>query len=113
MTSNLSDEIAAFVSQELGVRLARLTREARLAQDLGVDGTDGWEFMAAFGNRFEVDMAEFQAGLHFGPEAGGNPLVWFWWFITRSWPKHIPITLLDLEDAVRVGRWETPHRPAV
>jgi hypothetical protein len=108
----LSPELLDFTSHELGVQRDRLTPEASLVHDLGVDGADGWEYMAAFGEHFGVDMSGFQAGLHFGPEAGCNPLIWIWWLATRSWPRLIPITIADLQAAAQQGQWETPKRPA-
>jgi hypothetical protein len=111
--SELFEDIAAFAAQQLGVHHSRLAPDVRLQHDLGVDGADGWKFMAAFGTRFSVDMTRFEANRHFGPETGGQPLLWLWWSITRSWPRHVPITVADLVAAARAGRWDTPTRAAV
>ena len=105
MSDELFESVRQFVAVELGVRANRIAPESSLGRDLGVDGADGWELMEAFGLRFGVDMSEFCASDHFGPEAGGNPFVWLWWTVTRSWPKLVPITMLDLAAAARAGRW--------
>ena len=68
--------------------------------------------MEAFASRYGVDMSAFDASLHFGPEAGGNPFVWLWWSVTRSWPRMVPVTIADLAAAAHSSRWVTPDRPA-
>ena len=109
----LSTELIAFVREELRPsRRTVLGPDTRLLHDLHIDGADGWEFIAAFGDRFAVDLSDFTADLHFGPEAGPNLLYWLWWTLTANWPKHIPITLGDLEAAKTSGRWRTPARAA-
>ena len=78
----------------------------RLGDDLGVDGDDGAEFMQAFATRFGVDLAAFQFDQHFGPEVSCSPLNLLWYLLSpRSRPKFVPITVADLAEAVREGRW--------
>ncbi len=112
MTDELLEEVRQFVVRKLGVRADRIQLTTSLFHDLGVDGADGWEFTEAFGARFGVDLSSFDAALHFGPEAGGNPLVWVARAVTGSWPGMVPITLADLAEAARSGRWQAPtHAP--
>jgi hypothetical protein len=107
----LEGEVRRFVAEELGVRSGRLTPTTRLRHDLGVDGADGWEFMEAFGSRFGVDIGEFRADRHFGPEAGCNPVVYLFLRLCRPQSlKAIPITFEDLVRAARSKRWKTPDR---
>ena len=105
MGTTLQEPLIEFVSTELGVNPARLSPNTRLNHDLGVDGDDGLEFMAAFSQRFGVDISAFEASKYFGPEAGGNIFVWLWWFVTRGWPKFVPITLNDLQASILAGHW--------
>jgi len=112
MSDDLFESVRRFAADRLGCDRNRVTADASLFHDLGVDGADGWEFMEAFGTRFGVDMAAFDASVHFGPEAGGNPFVWLWWTVTRSWPRMVPITVADLAAAAHSARWATPDRPA-
>jgi acyl carrier protein len=105
MSASLQVPLIEFVSTELGVNPARLLPNTRLNHDLGVDGDDGLEFMAAFSQHFGVDISSFEASKYFGPEAGGNLFVWLWWFVTCSWPKFVPITLDDLQASILAGRW--------
>jgi acyl carrier protein len=112
MSDDLFESVRRFAADCLGCDLNRVTADASLFHDLGVDGADGWEFMEAFGSRYGVDMSAFDASLHFGPEAGGNPFVWLWWSVTRSWPRMVPVTIADLAAAAHSSRWVTPDRPA-
>jgi Protein of unknown function (DUF1493) len=110
---SLQNVVNRFIAEELGARVERLTLTTQLFRDLGVDGDDGCEFMAAFGRRFEVDMSEFRPRLHFGPEAGCNPLVLLVLLVCRpSNLRFIPITVGNLVEAARSGRWHTPNRDA-
>ena len=107
MSDELFESVRQFVADKAGCDVGRLSADSSLFHDLGVDGADGWEFMEAFGARFGVDMAALDLSLHFGPEAGGNPFVWLWWDLTRSWPRMVPITIADLTEAARSTRWAT------
>jgi hypothetical protein len=110
----LEVEVKRLIVQELPARFERLTADTSLFHDLGVDGADGWEFMESFGQRFGVDISEFESTLHFGPEAGCNPVVAL--VVLMIWPlrtKFIPITVRDLVEAARSRKWRTPDREAV
>jgi acyl carrier protein len=112
MSDQFFDAVQRFAADRLRCDLGQVTADASLYHDLGVDGADGWEFMQAFGARFGVDVSAFEASLHFGPEAGGNPVVWLWWGLTGSRPRMVPITIADLTAAARSARWATPDRPS-
>ena len=105
----LSQSLVTFLSEELSVPSSRISATTRLLQDLGVDGDDGVELIQSYGLRFGVDLFGFEPARHFSPEAGGNPVIWVWWVITRRWPKSAPITLVDLEISLRCRRWVTPN----
>lgn len=107
----LEGEVKRFVSEFFACRPERLTPTTRLFHDLGVDGADGWEFMAAFGQRFEVNMGEFFAALHFNDEGGCNPVLVLLWLLYRPrFLRLVPITLGDLVEAARSKQWQTPNR---
>jgi acyl carrier protein len=105
MPSHVTEDLADFLVEQLRVRRDRLSTTTRLAEDLGVDGEDGVQLIAAFGKRFDVDLGDFHESSYFGPEAAANPFVWAWWLITRTWPKTQPITVADLEASAVAGRW--------
>lgn len=107
------EDLTLFLASELRLQPSRLVRSARLLHDLGVDGDDGCELIRTFGKRFEVDISAFDPSLHFGHEAGPNPLIWLWWTITRTWPRLTPITVGDLEASIARRRWTVEGRNAV
>jgi hypothetical protein len=92
------------VARELGVDETNLSIDSTLFGDLGVDGADGWEFVERFGREFDVDLADFRADMHFGPEASMMPSNWLqslmvWMLSWRSGPERraglVPITMAD------------------
>lgn len=111
MNPDIYAEIVDFIHVELGIARERLHPELRLAQDLGVDGADGLEFVEDFARRFRVDLTGFEPTQYFGPEAAANPMPWLWWRIRNAWPQFPSITLADLEVAARAGRWDPVPRP--
>jgi acyl carrier protein len=106
---DLERRVMAFLSKQLGVRPAKLRADARLMQDLGVDGDDGWELLNSFSREFDVDVSELQPTLHFGPEAPFNPFLFLqWWLEPGTRPRFVPITVADLVTAAHSRRWSTP-----
>ena len=112
----LDDSVMDFVSGFTGVKRSRLTSTSTLLGDLGVDGADGWELLESFGKRFQVDLSQFQANRHFGPEDLPiyAPFLWLWWVV--RWPFRRgqtpedraglkPIRISDLIAAARDRRW--------
>ena len=113
----LDDSVMDFGSEVTGVKRARLTSASTLLGDLGIDGADGWELIESFGQRFQVDLAQFQADRHFGPEGLPvyAPFLWLWCLV--SWPfcrgqtpeeraGLKPIQISDLIAAARERRWK-------
>lgn len=106
----VSDDLLTFLASELGVDRSRLNEATRLREDLGVDGEDGEDLLAAFAKSFSIDLTGLDLSRHFGPEAGPSPIVWIWWVVTFSWPKLEPIRVGDLQASVNAGRWLAPGR---
>ncbi len=73
---DVGDSVMEFVAQFTGIKRERLTPTLTLFGDLGVDGADGWELIESFGRQFRVDISDFRAHRHFGPEerAGLTPI---------------------------------------
>jgi acyl carrier protein len=113
MSSALEQRVKEFVAMERATAVGTITLDTTLLGDLGVDGADGWELIEAFGKEFEVDLSEFDASKHFGPEAGAFPPLFFIQlfreFILKQDPHSIagvsPITVQDLVDAAEKKRW--------
>ena len=74
MDSALLERLKALISERQGVPEYEIWPSSRLAEDLGMAGADGWEFVESFADAFDVDITRFQSDPHFGPEAG-SPLV--------------------------------------
>jgi acyl carrier protein len=109
---SLADQVKRLIATRMAVRVEQLSADTRLLQDIGADGADGWELMEEFGERFGVDLSEFEPGLHFGPE--GDPLTGLVASLFRPrWARFIPITVEDLVQAARSGKWQTPSREEV
>jgi acyl carrier protein len=109
----IEDRVKELIADELAVRPEELGPGTRILHDLGADGMDGYELMERFRERFDVDMSEFQFGLHFGPE-GCEPFSLLYRLVfARDKLKHVPITVNDLVEAAERGKWQTPNRPPV
>ena len=74
MDSALLERLKALISERQGVPEHEIWPSSRLAEDLGMAGADGWEFVESFAETFGVGIARFRSDPHFGPEAG-SPIV--------------------------------------
>ena len=117
------ESVMDFVADFTGAKRQRLTPASTLLGDLGVDGADGWELIESFGRAFRVDLSDFRADRHFGPEGSPPyaPLLWFKWLIL--WPFQrkqspevraglTPIRISDLISAAREKKWTISHDAA-
>lgn len=117
MTSaSIEEEVTAFVATKTQHAAARLNPHTTLFGDLGVDGDDSDELLGAFMTRFSVDMTAYRGDRHFGPE-GFAPWTPLFWLVLawraraekRSTPESrarlLPITIQDLIDSAKAGRW--------
>lgn len=111
MNHDLSTQVFAMVSEFTGVRPQELTLETTLLYDLGIDGDDAVEFFEEFARTFGVDLSDFNIETHFGPEASdpfSSILTWVqgWWIGDHhSAAGVVPISLHDLVQSARAGRW--------
>jgi len=117
MTSASIDEVViAFIAAQSGHSANRLQPCSTLFGDLGVDGDDGDELIAAFVERFVVDMQTYRGDRHFGPE-GFPPWTPIFWLVLawraysekestpESRARLVPITIQNLIDSARAGKW--------
>lgn len=112
MNTDLSAEVFAMVAEFTGVRQQKLTLETTLFGDLGVDGDDAVDFFEEFAKTFGVDLADFKINQYFGPEVSSDPfssiinLLQGWWMGDSHKAADVkPISLRDLVEAARAGRW--------
>ena len=96
-----------FIADFWGCPVEKLTLRTRLLEDLGLDGDDASEFLAAYAERFHVDLTGMQFDRHFGSE-GASPLelvtaLLYWLGLWRI--DHVPITIGDLVQSANRGAW--------
>ena len=112
----LDESVLDFVSEFTGVGRPRIALTTTLFGDLGIDGDDGHDIMAAFAEKFQVDMSEFRLNRHFGTEGLSvhAPLVFLWWlmswiFRAKQSPEERaglePVRISDLIAAAKSKKW--------
>ncbi len=113
---DVSAAVRTFIASELGAKRDKVLPGTTLQHDLGIDGDDADDFLAAFARRFNVDLSGLDFNQHFegeGFDPFGCALVLYWLFprwIPSPYPlRKIPITVNDLIAVVRAGRWLFPY----
>jgi acyl carrier protein len=105
--------VKEFVAKRTATQPDRLTLDTTLLGDLGADGADGWELIAAFGEEFGVDLSGFAFARHFCNEGGASPILLLEslvrQFLAKEDPHQIagvtPITIRDLVEAAETRHW--------
>jgi hypothetical protein len=111
MSSPSFELVQQFVAEFTGHPLTRVQAHSTLFGDLGVDGDDGHELLASFGERFNVDMSAFESNKHFGSEGflPWAPLYWFLLWLRGGTPEQkarlMAITIADLVRVAIEGAW--------
>ena len=116
----IEEEVTAFVAAKTRCSAERLNPRTTLFGDLGVDGDDSDELLAAFMKRFGVDMRAYRRDRHFGSE-GFLPWTPLFWLVLawraagekvstpESRARLSPITIQDLIDSARAGKWTVTY----
>lgn len=99
--SNEFDRVRDLLVKATGVRAAKVTPDARLVEDLGIDGDDLAEFMDTYFATLSVEAGDYDPAAYV-PDEGLS-------LFGRSKPKR-PISVSMLVDGLRFGRW--PHKSA-
>ena len=121
MNDELYERVKAFIAEKTRVspkKLAKFTPDTQLSNDLGIDGDDGVELIAAFCEEFNIqNTSEIDLTKHFAPE-GCNPFgifVFLYYLMfdiekLREEPNgDIPIMLRDLVKSAEAKRWIPPQ----
>jgi acyl carrier protein len=99
------ERVKDFLSKRLGVKKERLAYSTRIEEELGCSGDDAVELMQAFGEQFSVDLRDFDPYAYFDKE-GFDPIGYFLdLFRKGKSARHTPLTLADLVNAARRGKW--------
>jgi acyl carrier protein len=99
---SLESRILRFVAGTLADPDEPIAVHTRLAEDLGVDGSDAREFLREFADEFSVDTSAFVFDDYFGPEAL-DPVAEFVRLVKRKKFRR-SITVGDLVRAAEEGR---------
>ncbi|NTX31272.1 DUF1493 family protein [Burkholderia pyrrocinia] len=112
MPTDTWEKLAAFAREELGRPLfggeLRIDPSSRLEEDLRVTGIDAIEFIDKWAETFGVHADDFPYRRYFGPE-GQELVTSFLALFSERYrkPPRVPLTLGMLEQAMRIGRWDT------
>ncbi len=114
------DRVRGLVSGQSGVPEAEITLETRLFEDLGMDGDDGADLLAAFGDEFGVDIRGLAPNNYFNDETTFTgyslmiPVITFLSPTFRAWVERASrglraLSVRDLVASARARRWITPQ----
>lgn len=102
---NVFEAVRAFVIQKTLYCTTDINEITELQKDLGIYGDDATEFLLSFGEEFNVDLSGFPADKYFKSEGGELPLLHFFMKLFKiNTETHLPITIGDLVEAVRIGK---------
>lgn len=103
VSNDLFSKIVSFTSKETSCYKIEMKRETKLRSDIGIDGTDGVEFIYNFGKHFNVDVTNLKLDDYFVWE--GNQFLSAIFKLKNESLKDISIG--DLENAVKIGRLDS------
>ncbi|RQS28520.1 DUF1493 family protein [Burkholderia sp. Bp8992] len=112
MADTAWDRLEAFAREELGRPLfggpLKLSRSSRMEEDLRITGIDAIEFIDKWGETFGIDVERFPYQRYIGPETLDMVRTFLGLFSSKYRdPELVPLTLGMLEEAMRLGRWDT------
>ncbi|MBN3843400.1 MULTISPECIES: DUF1493 family protein [Burkholderia] len=112
MTDTAWGRLEAFAREELGRPLfggpLKLSQSSRMEEDLRITGIDAIEFIDKWGETFGIDIEHFPYQRYIGPETL-DMVRTFLGLLSSKYrdPERVPLTLGMLEEAMRLGRWDT------
>ncbi len=99
----LHHDLQNFISSETGINQKKILPSSRLREDLGLDADDAFEFLQKFGERYKVDMSNFNFEAYFSKE--GVELLSALFILLRIKKSVMlkSLTTADLEVAIEKG----------
>lgn len=104
MANDVFERLKDFVSEQAFIDKGDLSRESRIQEDLGITGDDSDEFLLAYGEKFKVDLSEFDIAKYFKPEGDTILPALIRFFTGKKPPEYLPLTLGDLENGIKRGK---------
>ena len=103
------EEICDFLADQTGTKRERIRDDTDITKDLGVDGDDWDDLLAAYRERFGVNLDGFLWYFHHGEEGFNLFGLVFWPPYWRV--KRIPITPRILLESANQGHWCISYPP--
>src|SRR5262245_57265229 len=109
---DVEEAVKRAIAEHRGMTPRELAPQARLLDDLGVDGDDAEELLSDIARRFDVDFSRLHFDRHFGPE--GLSILRVMKDTVKPW-RCYPLTVEDLVGAAKSGTfvYDYDHRPFV
>ncbi len=114
---DVEKRVIEFIAAQSATSISRISPATTLFGDLGIDGDDAGDLLEAFVATFHVDLSQFEFTEHFGTEGLGCsfPVFWFLAIFGSGSPEQRvglkAISISDLVQAARSGRWEEHPAP--
>ncbi len=104
MTDEIINKIKTLLESKVGPIKIELTDNIKLEYDLGLTGTDAYEFLEEFVKEFNIEIGNFNVSTYFMPEGED-----FFFSITRLFtgkkhPKQKELTIGDLKKVIIAGK---------
>ena len=118
MNDELYERVKTFLAEQTATSAERLTPETQLADNLGVDGDDGYELLEAFCEAFEIqNINEIDPNEYFAQEGCSYFGIFVFFYdlvfdrekLREETNGYIPITLRDLVKSAEAKRWIPPE----
>jgi len=97
--------VSEMVERISGTKPEKIRPDARIAEDIGLYGDDGYDLIQELDEKFEMDWGGLRLGVHFGSEGFGPPQPP--WRVRGSdfWYRREPLTIERLVRELRTGCW--------
>ncbi len=102
---NIFENLKKFINKETLVDKIKITRMTNIERDLGITGDDAWDFLEKYGNKFKVDISNFDFNKSF-QEEGSWVFGWVLNIFSNKNSTRQTLTVGQLEEAVKIGKLE-------
>jgi hypothetical protein len=100
MNSKFFEEVICFTKEFSGEEKVNYNENTDIEKNVGITGDDAWDYLVAFGKKFNVDVSKFDFDDHFDMEGA----YFFGVEMTNINRNKKPITIGVLVDAIISGK---------